>query len=78
VTEEATEEMRDYLLALASKLATLISPHDPLPERIVEAASKWELDADYAATLTEAAEDAIAAFENGEVVLGPWTGAQYL
>lgn len=76
--DEATEEMRDYLLALASKLATLISPHDPLPERIVEAASKWELDADYAAMLTEAAEDAIKAFETGAVVLGPWTGAQYV
>lgn len=77
MTDEDIEEQRDYLLSLASKLATLISPHDPMPERLVEAASKWDLDVNYVETLIEAAEDAIKAFETGAVVLGPWTGAQY-
>lgn len=68
----ATQEQRQYLTALASKLGTLMCAGDPTPSRIVREANLSNMDYDYAARLTSAAEDAIRALESGHVVVGPW------
>jgi hypothetical protein len=76
VQREATQDQRDYLQALASKLAGLISSGDPLASRIAREANLSLMDYDYAARLIEAAEDAVRALEGGNVLVGPW-GDQY-
>ena len=68
----ATEEQRQYLHSLSSKLAQLISAGDPLASRIAREANLSTMDCEYAAKLIEAAEEAIRALEGGNVTVGPW------
>ena len=72
----ATQDQRDYLQSLSSKLAGLISGGDPLASRIAREANLSNMDTEYAARLIEAAEDAIRALEGGNVRVGPW-GERY-
>lgn len=72
----ATADQRQYLQALSSKLASLISGGDPLASRIAREANLATMDREYAARLIGAAEDAVRALEGGNVTVGPW-GEKY-
>lgn len=72
----ATEDQREYLQALSSQLAGLISEGDPLASRIAREALLSTMDTEYAARLIQAAEDAVRALQGGNVTVGPW-GERY-